>query len=259
MGRQQQAPGTGRGRETVERAPTGQPGYNDRLFAGGLRSYLHHGRFLWLQRELRRLDFAPASVFELGCFDGKTIRYLPASFRRYVGCDANWEGGLDLARHTWRGDKRCEFLFCQSPDDLRVLRGQRFDVAVCMETLEHLDDDVAVEYLALMSKITRGYVFITVPNEKGPVFLTKHLAKRLLPWLRCRETESYTLSEVAWLSLGACGQVERNEHKGFDYGAMIALVREHFDVVRVSGIPLGFLPPYVSFGVGLVGRTRAAA
>ena len=40
---------------------------------------------------------------------------------------------------------------------------------------------------------------------------------------------------------------------------MIALVREHFDVVRVSGIPPRFLPPYVSFGVGSVGRTRAAA
>lgn len=82
--------------------------YNERLFGGGIGSRLHYARFHWLHQSLDRLNCRPSSVLELGCFDAKTIHFLPVLPERYVGLDANWEGGLDLAKTTWC-DARFEF------------------------------------------------------------------------------------------------------------------------------------------------------
>ena len=57
--------------------------YNERLFSGGFRGWLHSGRFQWLRNATREIDVS--SVFELGCFDGKSISYLPREPDRYLG------------------------------------------------------------------------------------------------------------------------------------------------------------------------------
>ena len=152
-------------------------GYNERLFgSSALRRWYHEARFRWLERTLRRLECAPGSVLELGCFDGRAIRHLPHLPSRYVGCDANWEGGLDRARETWRADAGFEFRECRSPSDIR-LGGETFDAVICMDTLEHVSPADLPEYVEILSRAARGYVLVTVPNEKGAAFATKYLLK----------------------------------------------------------------------------------
>lgn len=56
-------------------------GYNERLFAGGLRGKLHNGRFHWFSTAVNQRGCATDAVLELGCFDGKLIEYLPRSLR----------------------------------------------------------------------------------------------------------------------------------------------------------------------------------
>jgi hypothetical protein len=73
--------------------------YNKRLFTG-LRGRLHRLRYQWLVERLRTLESESVSLVELGCYDAKTIQFLDeAGIRvaRYLGLDANWEKGLDLA------------------------------------------------------------------------------------------------------------------------------------------------------------------
>ncbi len=57
--------------------------------------------------------------------------------------------------------------------------GQRFDTALCLETLEHVPPDLLEPYVEEIAKATTGYFVVTVPNEKGPVFLAKYVVKRL--------------------------------------------------------------------------------
>src|SRR6267154_826958 len=102
-------------------------GYNERLFGGGIRAWIHYSRFHWLARGLAKLKCQPRRVLELGCFDAKTIDFLPVMPDRYVGLDANWEGGLDIAREKWRGAKSFQFLACSTPDDMQLK--ERFDVS----------------------------------------------------------------------------------------------------------------------------------
>ena len=71
-------------------------GYNERLFKGCIRKKLHMARYYWITKSLLKLDCEFQSCLELGCFDGKVIDFLPTKPVRYLGLDANWEGGAGL-------------------------------------------------------------------------------------------------------------------------------------------------------------------
>ena len=135
--------------------------YNERLFgSSAIRRWHHEARFRWLSHTLRRLGCAPDSVVEVGCFDGKTIGFLPRVPSRYLGCDANWEGGVDLAREAWRGRAGIEFRECRSPGDIR-LGGETFDAAICMDTLEHVPPDMLEAYVDLQNVTNEDAVTTT--------------------------------------------------------------------------------------------------
>jgi len=227
------------------------PSYNERLFSSGFRKRLHLARYYWIQRELTRLGCACDSVLEIGCFDGKLLEFLP-SVKRYCGYDANWEGGLNIAAEKWKQFPQYEFYAAMSAKDMALTGGERFDIAVIMETLEHLAPDVLDGYLEKTAEHLGGYLFITVPNEKGIVFLGKWLAKALF----LKNTKQYSFAELVYATLGRMDKVERHEHKGFDYVALIRDIEKYYEIVSISGIPFGFLPPFLNFGVGVIARAK---
>lgn len=228
-------------------------GYNERLFgSSALRRWYHEARFRWLARTFRRLGCAPDSVFELGCFDGRAIGYLPRIPSRYLGCDANWEGGLDLAREAWRGTAGIEFRECRALSDIR-LEGETFDAVICMDTLEHLPPESLPAYVELLARAARGHVLVTVPNEKGIAFAAKYLLKAILGG-----NEPYTVREAVDAVLCRLDRVARREHKGFDYADAVAFLGRRLAIESVSGIPFGGLPPALNASVGIVGTPAPA-
>ena len=118
--------------------------------------------------------------------------------------------------------------------------------------LEHLPEKMVGEYLEKIAKHLDGYLFVTVPNEKGVVFLFKWLVKSIV----FGDTKNYSLSEVFDATIGRMEKVSRNEHKGFDYRKMIGEIDAHFDVIKVSGIPFGALPCALNFGIGIIAVSR---
>lgn len=226
-------------------------GYNERLFSNDFRGTLHSARYRWLAQSLARLDCAYESVLELGCFDGKAIDFLPSRPESYLGLDANWEGGLDIAADRWQGEPRFEFRFCETPDQMGVPE-KSYDISICMETLEHVPPQMVGSYLEALASATRDYVFITVPNEKGIVFFFKYLAKKLMGG----DVRHYSFSEFINATLGNMDKVERDEHKGFNYREMIEAISTYFDIVEVSGHPITFAPAILNFGVGIIGTPR---
>ncbi|PIE35304.1 hypothetical protein CSA56_04815, partial [candidate division KSB3 bacterium] len=177
-------------------------GYNERLFSSGLRKYLHLSRFYWLSKWVNQFVPPNPRVLEVGCFDGKAIQYLPTTPKKYLGLDANWEGGLELARERWQHESQFEFRVCHSPDEMGI-SGNMFDISICMDTLEHVPPDIVEPYLEQISKATTQYVFITVPNEKGIVFFFKYLIKKICSG----DVQSYTIHEVINATLGRMDKV----------------------------------------------------
>ncbi|MFL9922566.1 methyltransferase domain-containing protein [Paraburkholderia fungorum] len=228
-------------------------GYNERLFSGGFRSYLHLARFEWVSGQIKKLSLSARTVLELGCFDGKLIDFLPTEPTRYVGYDANWEGGLDIARERWGTKPNLVFKEVSTPDQMNLQLSDRFDVAVSMETLEHVPPALVDGYLEQIARHLDGYLFVTVPNEKGPLFLAKWTVKKLFS----KSAEHYSLSELVNASLGRMDRVARNDHKGFDYSKLVRQLEKYFDVVAVSGHPFGsVLPCWCCFSIGIVAKPK---
>lgn len=98
-----------------------------------------------------------------------------------------------------------------------------------------------------------GWFFATVPNEKGAVFLSKWLAKKMLR----AGTEPYALSELINATLGRTDRIARREHKGFDWRTLVRQVAAHFEVVRASGLPVEFPPRSLCLTIGIVAKSRA--
>ncbi len=229
-----------------------EAGYNERLFTKGIRGKLHRARFEWLARRLLQLKCEYQTVLELGCYDGKTIDYLPKCPAHYLGLDANWEGGLDIAKDRWKNQSNYMFRQCATPEEMEI-EGEQYDISICMETLEHIQPEIVAPYLEELAKATKGYVLVTVPNEIGIVFFLKHIVKRLFG-----DAEKYTVSEFINETLGNTDKVKRFEfsHKGFNYKNLIATISDYFEIVEVSGHPLAFAPASLNFGIGIIGKSR---
>lgn len=189
------------------------------------------------------------SVIELGCYDAKTIHFLPDELEHYTGYDANWENGLEIGRKLWADDPRVELQYTDHPDTFNQ-EYQKFDISICMETLEHLPLITLENFIRKLQEATRTACYITVPNERGLVFLLKYLVKRISGL----HVENYQSGEVVAATLGKMSAVRRNEggHKGFDYQALIRLLNKYFMIRQVSGIPFALLGPSLSFSLGMV-------
>lgn len=228
-------------------------GYNERLFSGkGLRSFFHTARYRWTARVLKKLNCSPKCVIEIGCFDGKLLDYLPVNPERYIGFDAGWEGGLDLAKKRYANKENYQFIRGDSPDGLDIFDNDIFDFGVAMETLEHIPPEYVRGYLECLSRIVNGYIVITVPNEKGLIFLAKWLVKKVF----YGDAESYTFSEIIAATLGRMDKVVRNEHKGFDYQQLISDVEQYFDIIKLDAIPFSGIPISLSFNVGILAKSK---
>ena len=228
--------------------------YNARLFAGSaLRRSYHTSRFEWFRDNVSTAAMGPLRIVELGCFDARTIDYIAAPLERYVGLDANWEGGLTLGRERFKDRHEITFIETRSPSSLSAYADGAFNVAVALETLEHLPPPVAREYVTQLARITDGMLIVSVPNELGPVFLLKYVLKRVLGF---RDSYTYNIREVIAATCFNSRSIERDEHKGFSYFDLIEEISNHFDIFAVEGVDPRAFPPVLSLTVGILARTR---
>lgn len=111
--------------------------YNERLFnKKTIRGKLHYARYYWLQEKIEKYCPDIKTALELGCFDGKTIDFIPSSVLHFHGYDANWENGLDKAKEKYKDVPNFKFYQC---DQLHHFDPPlpEYDISICMETIEH--------------------------------------------------------------------------------------------------------------------------
>ncbi len=223
-------------------------GYNERLFSGGVRKWLHEARFHWLTHQCLEFGLAHQTVLELGCFDARSISYLPILPSKYYGFDANWEGGLDSAKYIWRDKNKYVFKVATQPEDLDI--GEKVDLCLCLETIEHIPPELVKGYLKRLFESVKkdGALRVTVPNEKGIVFLAKYLAKKLF----LGGSDPYDLFEVMNAALGRMSRVRRHEHKGFDWEQLREQLSEFFVITQAQGVQFSWLPVWANPQVGFV-------
>jgi hypothetical protein len=227
--------------------------YSQRLFEESkLRAFYHNARFHWFQSLCRAGALDTSRLLEIGCFDGRLLRYCDPEPDEYVGLDANWEGGLDKAKAKFSGDDRVRFIATTSPASLNEYPDRHFSTVVAQETLEHIDPAILEDYFHETARVLDGKFIATVPNELGPVFATKYLSKKIL----YEGSEDYTFAEFVNASIGRMDRVRRDNHKGFDYRQLIKSLSRHFKIVSVEGLPFRLLPPALSLTVAIVAKSK---
>ncbi len=226
--------------------------YNERLFKSGIRKWLHIARFNWLRNKCIQYNPAVNLVVELGCYDGRSIGYLPEKPNKYYGFDANWEQGLDIARNKYPSPAY-SFVQCESANDIVIDGVESVSLVISLETLEHIPEYLLIGYLKKFSTILNGYLFVTVPNEKGIIFLAKYVVKGVF----LKNDYLYSFKEVLAATFGKMDYVKRNDHKGFDYKKLLGDLNEYFDVLEVKGVQFPLLPAWSNLQIGFVLKSKS--
>jgi hypothetical protein len=228
--------------------------YNERLFGKGFRRKLHLARFKWLSDKIINHKLNTTNVIELGCFDARSLEYISPQPFKYSGYDANWENGLDIARIKYSSFNNYSFNVCNTPSEFNKVNAI-YSMAISLETLEHIPIEMLDEYIKKIAAGLNGYLIITVPNEKGLIFLIKHILKRYL----FGGYDKYTFKELLNATLGRMHLVERDQHKGFDYMQLKMHLLDHFDLFEEQGIPFALLPLWLNTQVGFVMKSKPVA
>ncbi len=225
-------------------------GYAQRLLHGNwFRAWLHRHRFEWLVRELKRRRLTPVRLVEVGCNDGMLVDFLDAggvAIDTYLGLDIAPDV-LQAAQERYR--TRPEIVFRNAK--VSPILGSDYNVAVCMETFEHLQSEEVEGWLETLSRSLKGCLFVTAPVERGPNFLVKHFAQ----WALRLPAPRKSVPDVINLALGRTGRVVRDHHKGFDDRVLVRQIARYFHVEQVRGL-FCRRPLTLNFTIGIVARSR---
>lgn len=119
-----------------------------------------------VERELRRLQLSPNSVLDVGCGSGHLLKHVSALYP-----NAEFRG-VDFSTESIRLAKRMHPLLSFEEMSIFELEktGKEFDLILCTEVLEHLEDaDVAMAKLVSQCR-DGGTIVITVPHGRMDTF-----------------------------------------------------------------------------------------
>lgn len=153
--------------------------------------------------------FHPASVIDVGCGSGALLVALrKLGVRRLLGLDSS-EAGLDIARARGLDVRKFDI----TADGWTG--GERFDVAVSMETAEHLPKNSADRYVALLCSLAPVVIFTAAHPGQGGI---GHLNERPREyWIELFNEHGFRLEEktasdwqTAWAAAGVANFYTRN-------------------------------------------------
>jgi SAM-dependent methyltransferase len=237
-----------------------------------LISASHKARFatgLALAREI-----GGARVLDHGCGDGTFLALLldgESATREAVGTEIDAHIVDDCRRRFGAHD---ELSFALTSELERPGHEGQFDTVYCMEVLEHVIDpgqelDKMARWLA-----PGGTLLVSVPIEIGFPVVVKQIVRRVAGWRGVGHypgTMGY--SPVEMLRSIVAGERQHvvrpvhhrpdglafHDHKGFNWRALRAAIRQRFDLVRETTSPVGWLGPQLGTQRWFIARKRATS
>jgi 2-polyprenyl-3-methyl-5-hydroxy-6-metoxy-1,4-benzoquinol methylase len=123
----------------------------------------------WHEAKLRLIDrvapaLAESRVADAGCGSGVVAAHLAATAGSVVGFDAN-SAAITFATETYASER---LRFILGPFE-RMLEMDSFDQIYCLEVLEHLYEEQAIDTLRLFARAAKpgATIFVTTPNVRS--------------------------------------------------------------------------------------------
>jgi hypothetical protein len=214
-----------------------ESGLDNAIFQSPLRRFHHSRRFLWAAKHIP----AGSSILEIGFGHALVPDFIPTP-RRYLGLEGNPEC-LAPAKAKF---PQYEFGLALSSDDIP---NEQFDVSLCLETLEHMPDEIAEGYIAKMAQVSK-LCLITVPVESGISFTIKEALKKLAGRGSGYSPKDFLLA--ATFRPGRLKRVDFGMHYGFDYRNIIRHAQTYFSSVKVCGVFPGIRPLHANLNIGII-------
>jgi SAM-dependent methyltransferase len=222
-----------------------------------------HGRRFRVAQQLAQ-SHAGGKLLDYGCGDGTFLAMVADLFSEAVGADVDPKQTADC-RARFGAVPGLSFVLTEELTAAR--HNLAYDVVVCMEVLEHCIADKRAEVLGDLHRLVAGdgTVIISVPIEIGPSLIGKQLVRTVAGWRGLgdyRHREKFSCMEFWKMVLaGAQTSIERpvyradfapdrpnafHGHKGFNWRALQARLRERFEIRQTLFSPLGWTAGYLS-------------
>lgn len=126
------------------------------------------------------LNFS-TDVLDIGCGSGSIAFYMAKMGKKVVGIDIS-SRAIDVCKKTSKILGLSSVTKFEVVNCLDFSSQQKFDLIICTEVLEHLEDDEQI--IKNFNKILKkgGYLFISVPSKNSPLYklgLTNNFDKKV--------------------------------------------------------------------------------
>ncbi len=230
-------------------------------------AWSHGSRFKTTTELVKKYSTKSTNLLDYGCGDGTFLKMVNDLFLESIGTDVSKVQIKDCQQRLAE-KKNIKFCVNEELDDNKY--SSYFEIAVCMEVLEHCIPEQAEKVINNLKRLVKqdGVIIITVPIEIGASLLIKQMNRAFAGWLRQgdydKSFESYSMSELFQMIFATeSSSILRpiygddfpyHGHKGFNWRALHQELSKKFTIEKTLFSPLGWLGGIVSSQVFIICR-----
>jgi len=200
----------------------------------------------------------PIRVVEIGCAHAKLYQLLTERFRiDYTGIEIN-PTFVQEANNRYGDRDNFRILAQSAAEAVMSSDGERPDIVVALETLEHIPEHAVVRIVENIARQRPRLFVCSVPVEIGPIIWIKNVGSWLMRYLRHTE---YTWRETLWAGLYQLDRLPPHGtgHKGFDWRWLAQTIRHNLQITEFRKFPSRLMPSGLSTAVFVIARPRDAS
>jgi SAM-dependent methyltransferase len=188
-------------------------------------------RYRLISQVLRELDLRPATIMDCGCGDGSLLRVIRETFpdAALSGMDVS---GLALERAAGSGAQVFQGDFGQP-----LAPAAQFDLVLCSEVIEHIQDDEIV--LDNLAKLCRPGGWVILTTQSGRIYNTEMFLGHL---------RHYRIEDLAQRLEARSLRVSRAFHAGWPWLRLQKIAAHHMQAsVRKHVVEAERTAPWLQF------------
>jgi 2-polyprenyl-3-methyl-5-hydroxy-6-metoxy-1,4-benzoquinol methylase len=161
-------------------------------------------RLQFIDSCIEKLTQKSLSILDVGCGNGNISRYLGAKNHEVLGIDISKESIEKASKLNTFENVSFKHLAAEH----LIQQGKKYDVVVCSEVIEHLDEPSIVLNELRYLLAPNGILIVTVPNGFGPREL---LITKPMQWMKNRTPGVFSVVKGIKKMMGYTGETVQSD------------------------------------------------